>query len=100
MRSSSKAWLVLTGLIGFFSLALLGPGLSSAGDCTVRHLAQGGSGQSPQRYAKERVYAKAPALKKDFDCCAQCEQAWDYGLDRCEIKSQMATQCVATCGAK
>lgn len=100
MRSSSKAWMVLAGLIGFFSLALLGPGLSSAGDCTVRHLAQSGSGQTPLRYAKERAYAKAPALKKDLACCTACDQTWDYSLDRCEVKSQAATQCIATCGAK
>lgn len=100
MQNSSKAWMVLVGSVAFFSLALLGPGLSSAGDCTVRTLAQSSSGRSPLRFEKERAYAKAPALQKSHDCCGTCEQHWDYKLDRCELKSQAATECLATCGSK
>ena len=99
MKSSSKAWMVLLGTVGFFAIALLGPALSTAGDSAVRTVLDGEAGMGRVKAAKAREYAKNAAVKTEQACCSQCDLAWDYSLDRCTLNSEISTDCVAHCGA-
>ena len=99
MSSSSKAWLVLVGTVGFFAIALLGPALSSAGDSAVRTVLDGEAGMGRVKAQKAIEYAKNAAVKTEQACCTQCAMEWDYSLDRCTLVSETSTQCLAHCGA-
>lgn len=99
MSSAAKAWMVLVGTALFFGIALIGPGLSSAGDYAVRSVLDEAPGKGRLKVEKARQYAKDKAYGVAQACCAQCELTWDYSADRCGMTSQKATECVATCGA-
>lgn len=99
MSAGAKAWMVLVGTSLFFGIALIGPGLSTAGDNAVRAVFNDG-GSAKLKTKKAREYAKDKAFGVAQACCAQCELSWDYGADRCVMTSQIGTECVASCGAK
>lgn len=92
--------MVLVGTCAFFGIALLGPAMSTAGDTAVRTVLDGEAGRGRLKAEKARAYKNDKAIAIAQACCAQCEQPWDYELDRCTFPSEMATQCIAACGAK
>jgi hypothetical protein len=99
LSSSSKAWMVLVGTLGFFAIALLGPALSSAGDSAVRTVLDGEAGMGRVKAEKKMEYASNTAVKTEQACCAQCTLEWDFSLDRCTLVSEVSTRCVSECGA-
>lgn len=99
MSSGAKAWMVFIGTSVFFGIALIGPGLSTAGDYAVRTALDGQAGAGRLKAEKNRKYAKDKAFGIAQACCAQCALTWDYAADRCAMTSQVGTECVASCGA-
>lgn len=100
MSAGAKAWMVLVGTSLFFGIALIGPGLSTAGDNAVRAVFNDAEGGAQLKTKKARQYAKDKAFGVAQACCAQCALTWDYSADRCAMTSQVGTECVATCGAE
>ncbi|MCA9561342.1 MAG: hypothetical protein KC583_22490 [Myxococcales bacterium] len=97
MSHATQAMLVLIGTVGFFMVPVLGPALEDGLQLVVQTVL-GVDDEHKAAQAKLPGYKGTP-LEIAADCCAECEQHWNYDVDRCDIGSREANACVRACGA-
>jgi len=112
MSNGVKAIMVMTGLFGFFFVAIAGPGLEVAGDTVVRTVL-GHDKESELENKKVRTmkvqdgatlstkaqYSSEGDLGRARHCCQSCDRDWNHLTDQCDGLSQQSATCVRECGA-
>ena len=102
MSGGVKASLVIGGLIAFFLVPVVGPGLEGAMG-TMIQFALGSDDQTAAANRKIRGdarYAAGGPLKKSLACCQTCGLKWDFLSDRCVSTNQTDNHCYMTCSPK